>query len=373
MAKICHVLSGYLRDDARINRQCQSLLKAGHEVFILTNDGLNDNETENIKIKVCKKFWKNRFNEILFARWQFHKEIKEIDADVYQLHSPELLNLVWYIKKMNKKIVYDAHEDLPNHILEKEWIPSILRNLISFLSILYFNLVLSKIDGIISPHAHVTEKLKTINSVSEEITNFPKIKSQISFSLKNYLSRDEIVCYAGTVYNYSNQENTIDVVKKISGLKYHVAGHIDVGFKESLEKRADSEKIKILGRLEKNELTHFLGRTVIGLSIYDYKKNLGGDIGSFATNKLFEYMEAGLPIICTDYKMWKELVEEVNCGICVRPNNKEDLNNALVTLLSDKEKAYRMGQNGRYAVEKKYNWLSQEKKYNSFFAEILNS
>ena len=373
MSKICHVISGYLRDDARINRQCQSLLKDGHEVYLLTNDGLSNEEVKGIKIRVCKTFFKSRFKELLFARWQFSEKIKEINADIYQLHSPELLNLVYFLKKNNKKVIYDAHEDLPNHILEKEWIPLFLRKFISLISILYFHLVLPKLDGIISPHSHVSEKLKEINKASIEISNFPSIKSPKSFDLNNYLSREEIICYAGSVYRYSNQENAIDVVKNIENLKYYVAGHVDQTFKETLEKRANSKNIKYLGRLGKKELSEFLSSSMIGLSIYDYKKNLGDKMGSFATNKLFEYMEAGLPIICTDFKMWKNLIEETNCGVCVEPNNKEELRKAILFLLSDKKTAYEMGQNGRLAVEKKYNWLSQEKKYNHLFNKILNS
>ena len=57
MSKICHVISGYLRDDARINRQCQSLLKDGHEVYLLTNDGLSNEEVKGIKNKSMQNFF----------------------------------------------------------------------------------------------------------------------------------------------------------------------------------------------------------------------------------------------------------------------------------------------------------------------------
>ncbi len=372
MAKICHVLSGYLRDDARINRQCQSLVKAGHEVSILTNDGLKNDLQKEIKIIVCKRFWKNRIKTLLLARWQFFEEIKEIDADIYQLHSPELLNLIWYLKKLKKKIVYDAHEDLPNHILEKEWIPWILRRIISLTASFYFYFVFPKLDGIISPHNHVIKKIKKINKTSVEISNFPLINIRGELNFEDYLLRDNTACYAGTVYNYSNQENTIDVVKKIEGLKYKVAGHIDQSFKKKLNQRASTKDVSYLGRIEKEELKEFLNTSTIGLSIYDYRKNLGGNLGSFATNKLFEYMEAGLPVICTDFEMWKKLIEEENCGICIKPNDTKELEKALKFLIDNKEEAFRMGQNGRSAVKNKYNWVSQQEKYNALFNTILN-
>ena len=116
----------------------------------------------------------------------------------------------------------------------------------------------------------------------------------------------------------------------------------------------------------------FLNTSTIGLSIYDYRKNLGGNLGSFATNKLFEYMEAGLPVICTDFEMWKKLIEEENCGICIKPNDTKELEKALKFLIDNKEEAFRMGQNGRSAVKNKYNWVSQQEKYNALFNTILN-
>ena len=120
-------------------------------------------------------------------------------------------------------------------------------------------------------------------------------------------------------------------------------------------------------------MSEFLSSSMIGLSIYDYKKTLGTKWDHLQRTNFFEYMEAGLPIICTDFNMWRNLIEETNCGVCVEPNNKEELRKAILFLLSDKKTAYEMGQNGRLAVEKKYNWLSQEKKYNHLFNKILNS
>ena len=67
--------------------------------------------------------------------------------------------------------------------------------------------------------------------------------------------------------------------------------------------------------VRKERIVEFLSSSMIGLSIYDYKKPWGQN-GSFATNKLFEYMEAKLPIICTDFNMWRNLIEETNCGSC---------------------------------------------------------
>ena len=80
-------------------------------------------------------------------------------------------------------------------------------------------------------------------------------------------------------------------------------------------------------------------------------------------------MDAGLPIICTDFRVWKKIIEEEECGICVAPYDSEGLASAIRYLLDNPEIATRMGENGRKAVLEKYCWSSEEKKlvtlYNS--------
>ena len=44
---------------------------------------------------------------------------------------------------------------------------------------------------------------------------------------------------------------------------------------------------------------------------------------------MFEYMAAGLPVICSDFELWKEIIEKNNCGICVNPNNIVEISNAI--------------------------------------------
>jgi len=50
---------------------------------------------------------------------------------VYQLHDPDLLPIGNKLKSLGKKVIFDSHEDVPQQIKDKEWIPKILRNLIS--------------------------------------------------------------------------------------------------------------------------------------------------------------------------------------------------------------------------------------------------
>lgn len=368
MKKVCHVISGYHRIDARIfQRQCKSLSKFGFEVSILTNDGEPNETIENIKIYKTNWFWKNRIIILLFAKFQFFKNAIEINADIYQLHSPELLSLGLKLKRNGKVVIYDAHEDLPRHILEKDWIPVLFRKPLSIFIESYMNSILKHYHEIVSPHEHVVSNLKKISNNVSVIANFPLINYDFHSDIESYKKINNVMCYSGTVYSYSNQEVILEVMNNIKNVNYEIAGYIESNHLQNLSKFKSFNRVKFLGRIAWNDLHLFYKKSVIGLVIYDYKLNLGYKLGSFGTNKIFEYMEAGLPVICTDFKLWKMVIEKYNCGICVEPNNLVQLESAINYLISFKEKAFEMGQNGRKAVINEYNWATQEKIYIEIF------
>lgn len=370
MTSVCHVISGYFRNDARVfMRQCKSLHNHGFDVSILTNDGNPDEVLDGIRVVDCGKPW-SRSKTLLMAKQQFLDKALEIDADIYQLHSPELLPLGLALKKIGKKVIYDAHEDMPRHLLEKEWLPLFTRKLISTIFEKYMLSTLGQYDEIVSPHSHVVAGFQTLLGKGILIANFPLITAKSEFDEDDYTVRQSILCYSGTVYSYSNQEEIVDALSRVGNVQYRIAGYIDDSHAEKLKGMPAGYKIDILGRLSRPDLQKFYHSARVGLVIYDYKLNLGDRLGSYGTNKIFEYMEAGLPFICTDYVLWKDITDRYDCGICVAPGNPEEIAEAIKYLLQNPKQAYRMGQSGRQAVLKEFNWVSEEKKYVALFRNI---
>ena len=83
-------------------------------------------------------------------------------------------------------------------------------------------------------------------------------------------------------------------------------------------------------------------------------------------------MLEGLPVICTDFELWKKLIiDKYKCGICVNPKSEKEISEAIIYLAENKEEAYEMGQRGRDAVLSEFNWESQAQKYINIFNELL--
>ncbi|MNY38535.1 Glycosyl transferases group 1 [compost metagenome] len=73
-------------------------------------------------------------------------------------------------------------------------------------------------------------------------------------------------------------------------------------------------------------------------------------------------MSAGIPVICSDFPLWKEIVGTNACGICVDPSNPELIAKSVRFLLDHPDEAKRMGENGRHAILEKYNWNIEKNK-----------
>ena len=82
-------------------------------------------------------------------------------------------------------------------------------------------------------------------------------------------------------------------------------------------------------------------------------------------------MSAGLHIITSNFKLWKEIVEGNNCGICVNPLEPKEIAEAIEYIMTHPNEAEQMGQNGKKAVLEKYNWQVEEKKLFEIYKELI--
>ena len=82
-------------------------------------------------------------------------------------------------------------------------------------------------------------------------------------------------------------------------------------------------------------------------------------------------MAAGLPVVASDFPLWKEIVEGNRCGITVDPLDPKAIARAIEYLLTHPEEARRMGENGRRAVEEKYNWGKEAEKLVRLYRNLL--
>ena len=116
--------------------------------------------------------------------------------------------------------------------------------------------------------------------------------------------------------------------------------------------------VKFIGKINRQEVNELYGSARAGMVIYQPADNHY----DAQPIKMFEFMAAGLPVVASNFPLWKEIVEGNACGICVNPQDADEVRTACMNLLNDPKKAQEMGLRGREAVETKYSWMSEEKK-----------
>lgn len=370
MMKVCHVTSAHSRYDVRIfEKECVSLAKYGYDVTLIVNDDEKDEIKDGVKIVSTGFKPSGRRQRMLSSMKYIWSKMQEVDADIYHFHDPELLQQVSKLKKKNKKVIFDAHEDTELQIMDKEWIPFFLRKMVSIVYKSYTKPVFQKCSGIITVTPAIVRKLEKYNERVEMITNYPIIKSIVN-DAGNKEESLHYIFFAGGVSKQWCHDMIIQAISGLDGIRYKMAGHVEEGYLEYLKTLKGWEKVDYLGKIPHEDVQKFYCSAIAGMAINNCSQAKGE--GTLGNTKLFEVMAAQIPVICTDYRLWKDIVEGNRCGICVDCESVDEVREAIRQLLDAPCMAQELGRNGRKAVETKYNWSVEEQKLISLYKDLLD-
>jgi glycosyltransferase involved in cell wall biosynthesis len=91
-------------------------------------------------------------------------------------------------------------------------------------------------------------------------------------------------------------------------------------------------------------------------------------------NKLFDYMLMSLPVVASNFPLYRGVVETHHCGLTVDPARPHEIARALVYLLIEHPReAQQMGANGRRAVLETYNWEKESQKLLQTYDTVLHT
>lgn len=366
--RVCHITDVHNRYDGRIfKKECCSLAKAGFEVYLVVCDELPNEDKNGVHIISTGYKPKNRIDRMLKGGKSVLNEAMKINADLYQLHDPELIMIADKLKKTGKKVVFDSHEDVSMQLLDAYYIPLFLRKPVSNIYCFFAKKRIARMDGVISVSPHIVDKLKKWNENAIMITNYPEVQPLSDTNHKIY--DRPYVFFAGGVSEQWMHDKIIEAVSGLDGIDYVFAGPAQDSYIEYLKTIQGWEKSTYLGVIAREEVDSWYNGAIAGMTI-NFCSQLKGT-GTLGNNKLFETMACSKPVICTDYPLWKDVVETNNCGICVDPFNIGEIRRAIQLLHKDVAKANEMGINGRKAVEEKYNWDNQSRELVEFYENFF--
>jgi len=354
--KIVHIAYEHNSNDVRIYRkECVSLSKRGNEVFYITSNKNYQEPVNDINVKkiIINLRGKKKIRLIHYYKDLFNILI-DMDADIYHFHENTLLPVIKKIKRRGKRVIYDMHES-PIELMDTNNV-KVWRRLFLNLLAKYENSVLKCVDSVITVTPQYVEYAKKFNSTSLLITNYPIMKTTEEIHSFN----NNNICFAGTISPNWHQKEIIKALEKLSNVEFLLAGSIEKDYLEELQRMPSWENVVFSGVIPFDQVKDLYKNSIAGIALFK-----SGDIpeeGTLGNTKLFEYMSEGLPVICTNYPLWKEVIEENNCGLCIDPDNVSEITDAIEYIMDNKNIARKMGENGRKAIERYYNWSKEEKK-----------
>ena len=367
--KITHLTSAHPRYDTRIFiKMCSSLAKKqNYKVSLIVADDKGDEVKNGVNIFDVGK-QNGRLNRILKTTKDVYKKALEMKSDIYHIHDPELISIGLKLKKIGKKVIFDVHENVALQILDKGYIPKILRKLISRMYRMYEVKLLKRFDMLVLAEYSYETYYKELNNKIEIILNMPDLQPLGQFISKER-DKNEIF-YIGGISNDRGFNVTIEALKLLKSRSIdffmHYIGPYSRDLVDSINLDKIENNIKLYGRMSLYEGLEYSKNAKVGLSIL---KPIGNYTSSYST-KVFEYMALKLPVVTSNFKLYKDVVEKYNCGLCVDPMNPKAIADAIEYIMTHPVEAKIMGENGKKAVTEKYNWGIEEKKLFSIYERL---
>ena len=369
MTKVCMITTNHSPFDSRVfYKEAKSLKKAGYDITVIghTNSKL-EKEVDDIKIVGIEK--KVEIKSYLSLLEKLLKEALKINADIYHCHEPESFLVAIYLKIFKrKKIVYDVHE---YYIDVLPLSSPQMRLFLGFMLYLVEPLFCGYTDAIITADEEIAKRYKKFNKKVYPIFNFPSFEvfkpsnnQDMKMRYKDYF----VIIYVGGMSEERGILELIKAVHKVSRtyplVKLLLLGNFGT---QDFEKRCIeyvrsndlTESVEFLGFVPHKDVPGYIRVVDVGTVLHHPTTRF---MKSAYPIKLFEYMICGKPVIASNLPAMGKIVKEAECGVLVNPTDIDEIAEAIIYLIKHQEEEKKMGENGRRAVEEKYNWDKMEEK-----------
>lgn len=372
----------YYPDRFRINDICKGLVKRGHSVDVITS--LPDYSTSHIPSEykhgkrrdeifdgvhvhrvptlergegAFKRFF--NYSSFAFSGW-FYATFWQREFDVALVYQTSPVTMVIpaleACKKFCRKMIIYCCDVWPESAkaMDLHKFP-FMYNIVHKISKEIYN----KSDMIAVTSKPFINYLSNVNEVSQErLTYIPqhgedmlKTMSPSSDSDKEYYN----FLFAGNIGSVQNVDcivHAADKMRDVAGVRIHIVG--------------DGSKFReIEGLVESLDLGHMVilhGRHSVESMVRFYQMadcfvlTLTGDnfIGMTLPAKLQSYMSMGKPVVVSANGASREIVRDVDCGVCAETGDAEELMRAMMEILENRELYAKKGRNARKYYEENF-------------------
>lgn len=281
------------------------------------------------------------------------------------------------------KRLYDAFEmySLEMSMYFGSWAPRMLK-----LWQIIEGLLVSRMDGVMtldSRQGWLAQHYRRWNPLVQVIWNVPSRAMDPDAGEINALAAEydgrKIVTYIGGLMREKGLRVSLEVAAQVKDRHPDVLFEFIGPMKDDkliIEKMVVDlgliNHVRFLGVLPYRQMLAHLHFAQVALALHQQERTYTY-VSCGTGRKFFTYMQAGLPIIAPNFGEIGLIVKREECGLLIDTTKPEEINQAILYLLNNPEKAKQMGEKGRQAFLKTYNWEKEKQKYLNFLEKVLNT
>lgn len=368
--KIVHISTVHLRTDSRIRSKMMTSLESKYPqcTSLMVQDGLGD-EIDELGYPVIDTGPRlPRLMRMSLGGWRMFRSVLKRKPVIAHFHDPELIPWGIMLRLFGIEVIYDVHEDYPEAVSENYRLPRAVRKFlprvvrfVEWVSTPFFSAVVSVTPQIQRRFPHQKSFL---------VRNWPWASEFRDPAITQMHERPKEIAYIGTITRNRNVLGMIEAIGLVGdlGARLRLAGDFAVISDRDIARQQPGWKyVDFDGYVSRDAIADILANARAGLVVLKPVKH---EMITLPI-KLFEYMAAGIPVIASDFPLWREIVVSTDCGFTVDPDKPEEIAHAIKWILEHPDESSLMGRRGRAAVLERFNWESEAKTLISMYDRIL--
>lgn len=372
--RVVHLSSIHHTFDTRIFwKECVSLARAGYDVTLVApgDRGFTPERGEIVRegVKIVAVMRRSgRLRRMLTTSIEVVVNGLRCDGLIYHFHDPELIPFGLLLRVLGKRVIYDAHEDLPRAVLLKGWVPRRLRPLVSLAAGVVESLAAHALSGVVAATPVIARRFPRRRVAL--VQNFASL-SELALVEKIPRGERRAVAYVGSVTAVRCAVEVVEAIAKVARfpeVPLIIAGPADRPLIEKLSTMQGWSRVEYRGLQDRDGIFRVLAESRVGLALYH-------PVQSYVDSqpvKLYEYMGAGLPVIAANFPGFRAVVDGNRCGLCVPPRDVAAIAAAIEWMFEHPAEAEEMGRRGRQAVLRFFNWDREEKELLGLYRRVAH-
>ncbi|MEA3286947.1 MAG: glycosyltransferase family 4 protein [Candidatus Marinimicrobia bacterium] len=375
------LLMNEFTQDLRVQKEGISLINDQQEVVIIalkdkyTKRNENRNGISVYRMSISTRWLpKNYFFWFIkYIEFMIRSIIAGVRVSSQAVHAHDLNTLFigWVVKKIRRiPLVYDSHElyidRITNPLAFRLW-----KTIESF--------AIKQVDRAYAENvsrAQVLEQRYNVTGIlplrnCQHLNLTPKndyLRKKLNIKLNQ-----KIILYQGLVTRLRGVDKLIEMMRFLPRESYCLVIIGPGKFVDQAKviiKQDKLHNIHVIGNVALEELPRYTASADLGISLI---QNVNKNHYYALSNKIFEYLSAGLPIVFSNFPEMKRVIEEEQVGYVVDETNPEQAATAVRKILEDTTLYEQMVNRAYGCVKEKYNWDNEVQDLMYYYRRVDNN